>query len=89
MEVCEPVDAAVGDFGRVRVRDLPAAAVASLIHEGSYDTFNASYGAMMDWIGRNGYRIVGPNREVYIRGPEHGDDPSGFITEIEFPVVKV
>jgi effector-binding domain-containing protein len=36
----------------------------------------------------NGYRIVGPNREVYIQGGSEQDNES-YITEIQFPVEKI
>lgn len=88
IEVCECVDAPPGDYDRVEVRDLPAATMATLIHEGSYDNFSQSYGVIMSWIAQGGYRMVGPNREVYIRGTEHGVPPSEYITEIQIPVAK-
>ena len=89
VEVCEPVDASLPDHPRIQVRHLPAVeAMASVIHEGSYDDFNETYVALLTWIEANGYRIVGPNREIYLRGPEHGGDPESYVTEVQFPVRK-
>jgi DNA-binding transcriptional MerR regulator len=88
-EVCEPVDAPLGDGGRVKVYDLPACTVAATVHHGSYDGLNAAYGALMSWIGANGYRIAGPNREIYLRNlADHGVGPEDLVTEVQFPVVK-
>ena len=42
----------------------------------------------MDWIEANGYEIIGPNREVYVRGPEEQIAPEEYVTEIQFPVTK-
>ena len=56
----------------------------------------------MTWIEANGYRIVGPNREVYLRCPDNdyddpaaygyddyvADDPAEYVTEVQFPVEK-
>lgn len=89
VEACEPVDASLPDHPRIKVRELPAVeTMASVIHEGSYDNFNETYTALLTWIEANGYRIIGPNREVYLRGAESGSDPTGYVTEVQFPVEK-
>ena len=62
--------------------------MASLLRPGPYDDFTPAYQALMSWIEANGYRIIGPNREIYVRGPEAGVEPADFITEIQFPVAK-
>jgi effector-binding domain-containing protein len=43
----------------------------------------------LKWIEANGYRIVGPDREMnlYHTMPIRLDDPS-YITEIQYPVEK-
>lgn len=88
VEVCEPIAASLASGERVKVRDLPAMQVASLMMPGSYDQFTQAYSVLMGWIMQNGYRIVGPNREIYIRGHEHGVGPADYMTEIQFPVAK-
>ncbi len=42
--------------------------------------------ALLTWIDGNGYRIVGPYREIYIR-PDPGNQ-SEAATEIQYPVEK-
>ncbi len=75
--------------GEVSVRELPGyEMVASLVRPGPYDDFTPAYQALMGWIERNGYRIAGPNREIYLRGPEAGGPPEAYLTEILFPVEK-
>jgi len=74
--------------GRVVIRELPGAKVASLVRQGPYDNFTPAYQALMSWIEANDYHIIGPNREIYLRGPEVGIAPAEFVTEIQFPVTK-
>ena len=73
----------------VKVYELPAVTVASVIHKGAFNTFNQAYEAVLRWIEANGYKIVGPNREVYLycTQPVRQDDDS-YVTEIQFPVTK-
>lgn len=91
VEAAVPVEAEeLSDEGRLGIRDLPSyEQVASLTRQGPYDDFTASYEALMAWIEENGYRIIGPNREIYLRGPEAEIPPEEFLTEIQFPVEKV
>jgi DNA-binding transcriptional MerR regulator len=66
--------------GGVRGRaagELEAVTVASMLHEGSDSAMLESYAAAHRWIRDNGYRIAGPNRELY---------PGGSVTEIQFPI---
>lgn len=89
VEVCAPIVPSVPGSERVVTKDLPAVeTMACLIYQGSYaQGFNEPYGALMGWIEANGYRIAGPNREIYLQG---GDDPNdkSYVTEIQFPVEK-
>lgn len=102
LEVMTPVGAALPATDRISVRELPGVeAMACAIHQGSYETLADSYGALLGWIEANGYRIVGPNREVYLRCADNEyddpaiyadyvtDDPAEYLTELQFPVRKV
>jgi AraC family transcriptional regulator len=69
--------------------------MACAIHQGSYARLNEAYGSLMTWMEINGYRMAGPNRDVYLSGPEDGlDDSHGvwdstqYVTEVQFPVSK-
>jgi len=87
---------------RVKVHQLPGyEEMACTIHQGSYDGLMGAYQALMKWIEVNGYRIIAPCREVYLRAmssskpsPDYDQahqaaDPSEYITEIQMPVEKV
>lgn len=89
VEAAVPVAGAVAAGERVTSRELPAIEeMACTVHQGSYDTLGEAYTRLMSWIEANGYRITGPNREVYVQGPESGGDPSTYVTEVQFPVEK-
>ena len=89
VEAAVPVTGSVAAGDRVKQRELPAVeAMACIVHEGSFDALGETYTQLMTWIEANGYRIAGPNREVYIQWAQPGEDPSGNITEIQFPVEK-
>jgi len=89
VEVTVPVTESVPEEGRVKGRELPAVEeMACTVHQGNYEIIGEAYNRLMAWIEANGYRITGPCREVYVRGPESGRDPSNYVTEVQFPVEK-
>ncbi len=89
VEVGVPVTDAVPSGDKVKTREMPAVKeMACIVHQGSYDTLSAPYNQLTMWIETNGYRIAGPPREIYVRGPETGSDPSTYVTEIQLPVAK-
>jgi effector-binding domain-containing protein len=63
--------------------------MACVVHHGPFTTIGEAYTAIMKWIEANGYRCVGPVREVYLREAENVSqtDPN-TVTEIQFPVEK-
>jgi effector-binding domain-containing protein len=90
IEVCEPIEVSLQETERVKVRQLPGLeSAACTVHHGPFVTIGEAYDALMKWIGENGYHIVGPGREVYLREAKGADqnDPD-TVTEIQFPVEK-
>lgn len=90
-EACYPVSAEPIQEGRFKVYDLPGGEFASIIHKGPFNTLTLALSALLKWIEENGYRIIGPNREIYLyvgEGPMRQDDPS-YVTENQFPVEKI
>jgi DNA-binding transcriptional MerR regulator len=79
----------VPERGRMKVHELPAATMAATVHHGDYNTLGQAHEAILLWIEANGYRIVGPDRELnlYHTMPIRLDDPS-YVTEIQYPVEK-
>ncbi len=76
------------EHGRVRESELPAIEnMAATVHHGSFDSIGGAYAALLGWIEGNGYRVAGPNREIYLRGGDEQGNPD-YVTEIQFPVEK-
>jgi effector-binding domain-containing protein len=88
IETAVPVAGGSLPHGRVAIRELPGAEMASLIMQGPYDYFTRAYQALLTWVAGSDYRIIGPNREIYLRGPEAGIEPAEYVTEIQVPVMK-
>ena len=73
--------------------------MASVVHRGPFLTIGDAYAALQSWVSTNGYRVVGPLREVTINAVMEPDpekrqqiaasqaDPS-TVVEIQFPVAK-
>jgi effector-binding domain-containing protein len=89
-EVAVPVAQSVPTGNGIQPGVLPVVPVAAcVIHQGPYENFSQAYTALMGWINANGYRVAGPYREIYLRGPgPQPADPSTFVTEIQVPVEK-
>lgn len=89
VESAVPVGPEAPSSTRVKVRELPGVEqVASLTLQGSYEGLSDAYDRLLGWIEANGYRIVGPNRELYLQGPGPDYEPPEYLTELQFPVQK-
>ena len=91
IEVCEPLVDALDESARVKVRILPTIeSMAFTIHNGSFATISEAYNAIAKWISDNGYRIVGPCRELIHKPAKGGSqhDPK-TVVEIQYPVEKI
>ncbi|MCK4315597.1 MAG: GyrI-like domain-containing protein [Anaerolineae bacterium] len=80
---------------RMVVHELPGVeTMACIVHQGGYEVLSEAYNTLMAWTEANGYRVTGPNRDVYLQGLEPGlgaapgPDPANYITEVQFPVQK-
>lgn len=90
-EACYPANAETVQDGRFKVYELPGGEFASIIHKGPFNTLTIALSSLLKWIEDNGYRIIGPNREIYLytgEGPAQQDDPT-YVTENQFPVQKI
>jgi len=86
-EAIVPVDRTLPGTANVKVYELPPTQVASVVHQGNFEDFTQGHAALLEWIDANGYKIVGPYREIYIKHDKrHLSDTT---TEIQFPVEKV
>lgn len=99
--VATPIQQPFAAEGRITIEPLPGFETAAcVVHQGDYATLSNAYTALLRWIEQNNYQIAGPNREIYLRCPGHNpthvavyqeyttDNPSEYLTELQFPVVK-
>jgi DNA-binding transcriptional MerR regulator len=91
IEVCMPIIDPMTPGERLNVHNLPGVeTMACVVHAGPFVTIGEAYDALAKWIDQNGYRIVGPGRELNLRVPEppgNQNDPN-TLNEIQFPVEK-
>ncbi len=81
--VTDPVDTPSGRT--LVVADIPGGEMAVVLHEGPFETLDASYTAIGTWIAESGYHIAGAPQEAYLREPTDEAPP---LTEIRFPIAK-
>jgi DNA-binding transcriptional MerR regulator len=85
-EAAVPIDRMLPGTDDVKVYELPKTQVASAVHHGAFENFQAVHTALLKWIEANNYHIVGPYREIYIN-----HDPNNMAeaaTEIQYPIEK-
>jgi DNA-binding transcriptional MerR regulator/effector-binding domain-containing protein len=89
IEVTLPVRGAVPETGRIQLRGLPALeTAASVVHTGPHEKLVKAFGAALNWIEANNYRINGPNREIFVKFAPLSDQ-ANFVTEVIVPVAKI
>jgi effector-binding domain-containing protein len=88
VEIAVPLAVDVPATDRIVMREMPAVELATCIAAGPYEDVGQAYEALMGWVEANGYRLAGPPREVYLRGPNETDDSSQYLTEVQFPISK-
>jgi DNA-binding transcriptional MerR regulator len=88
VEVVIPIEGTLPAGVPVQSREMEGGEVACVVYEGPYEGIGEGYSAVMAWLEPNGYRIAGPLREVYLRGPGDCSDPNQYVTEIQVPAVK-
>lgn len=89
-EVVEPIEGDLPDTERIKVKLLDSVKeMACVVHKGSYQTLYMAYNAISKWIEENKYEIIGPQRELYMKGEWMTSDQNEYVTEIQFPVQKI
>ncbi|MBV9230314.1 MAG: MerR family transcriptional regulator [Chloroflexi bacterium] len=87
MEIAIPLPSSLAGNEQVRVRTLPGGLMASTIHTGYALSVGQAHAALHGWIANNGYRLIGPVRQIYLQRAEHMD-PRHYVTEMQFQVEK-
>lgn len=68
VEVCVPTGSVLPESGEIKSHELPGGQFASIVHLGPYEQVGETYGALMAWMGEQGYAPAGPSREIYVVG---------------------
>lgn len=72
----------------MKIDELPGADwLACVVHRGNWATLSQAYARLGIWIDTNGYRFVGPGREVFYAIDWHNGGHS-TVRELQFPVVN-
>jgi len=86
--VAAPTAARFVNDDQVRLLDLPAVELAIMVHEGSYDDLDQTYGQLGTAVAERGIGVPGPIREHYLVSPFHTDDTEAHRTEVCWPVFQ-
>lgn len=87
-EVGVPVESPVKAAGRVNPSELPAATVARTVYRGPYEGLGPAWGEFDKWVAENKHEPRPDLWESYAAGPESGDDPTTWRTELNRPLVR-
>ena len=87
VEVVEPITMNFAGNEPVKVHELAEVEkMVCIVHKGPFTTISGTYEALYDWIRQNGYKIIGPLREIYHKGEWITDDPEDYIRELQVPI---
>ena len=89
VEVAVPVSERLQAFSPLVVHELPGCeTMACAVYQGVYNGLVEVYQAALAWTEQNGYRLVGPARDVYWQGIAPDASEENWVTEVQFPVEK-
>ena len=86
-ELGVPVATPVTPVGRVTSGTLPATTVARTVYHGGYEGLGTAWGEFSAWITAAEYTTAPDLWECYTAGPESGDDPAQWRTELNQPLL--
>ncbi len=88
IELAVPVAAPVNESGDIKVRTISGhEQIVAVIHKGPFNTVNNAYQFLLRWMEKNGYRMVGPDRVVYLNSPQEVP-PADLLQELQIPVER-
>ena len=85
-EICVPVTMPFATTGRVEAGQWPPTTVARTIFHGGYEGLGEAWRELDAWIAANGYAPRPDLLERYLIGPESGEGPSDWRTELNRPL---
>jgi DNA-binding transcriptional MerR regulator len=81
-----PVAGPFRPVGRVAPALLPATELAAIVHRGSHDDIDRSYGALASYVTQRALAVNGPIRERYLVGRHDTPNKNRWRTEIGWPI---
>lgn len=84
IEIAVPLQIPLPGNEQISVRTLPGGLMACTVHTGNI-YIGRAFAALHQWVENNGYRVVGPPRQVSLQYTEQVD-PNQVVTEVQFPV---
>lgn len=81
-----PVTGDVGPVGRVSPISVAGAELAMIVHSGSHEDLDRSYGALATYVSEHALAVYGLIREYYPVGSRNTEDESAWRTEIGWPI---
>jgi DNA-binding transcriptional MerR regulator len=85
VEAALPLEAPLAGNEQVSIRMLPGGLMASTVHTGTVLSIYQAFVALYRWCENNGYRLVGPPRQIDLQRMENME-PGQHIVEIQFAV---
>ncbi|MEU2173363.1 MerR family transcriptional regulator [Nocardia sp. NPDC019219] len=68
--------------------ELPPRRFAVAVHEGPFEDFDRTYGALGSHVAEHDVALSEPIREMYLVGPDVSDDPTTYRTEVCWPIAQ-
>lgn len=87
VDVCEPT-AEEPDNPAVKTKVVPKTRALVTRHIGPYDTIYMAYQAINQYAQANSYKIAGPSREIFEKGPNMEEHPANFVTMVVVPLIS-
>ena len=88
-EATAPLARPLRGTARAIVHELPGVeTMACVVHQGDYGGLSEAYNRLVAWVETNGFRVAGPNRDVFLQEPKLGLSETNLVTEVQFPVEK-
>jgi len=87
-EVGVPIKGNAKSGKEIKVKKVPSANVARIVHRGPMKDYGKTYKKLNQWIVENDYRWVGPSMEIYLSKPKMVGGELSVFTVIQVPVKK-
>jgi predicted transcriptional regulator YdeE/DNA-binding transcriptional MerR regulator len=89
VEAAVPLSRPLASISGFRAHQLEAVGdMACTVHQGSIREMDEARNSLMAWIETNGYRVAGPNRDVYLQAHQIEQMGAEGVAEVQFPVQR-